>query len=103
MNPTEGKCTAWPQTSFIVMCEEFGFVGRHIHVDGTISFASLAGEAKVQCLFDVIASPTFVKHFAVHHFKQQSCSATGGMHLLTRHHVAGTHGPAALATAFTNA
>src|ERR1700686_5057511 len=43
--------------AFIIMREEFGFVGRDVDADRTIALASLAREAEVERVLDFLAAP----------------------------------------------
>src|SRR5215831_12416529 len=74
------------------MGQEFGLVSGHVDVHRAIAFASLAGEAEVESLLDVLVAPALCDHIAVQHFPQMVRTAASCVTLLVCHHEAGTHG-----------
>ncbi len=53
----EGVGAAGADAAFIIMREEFGFVGGDVDADGAIAFASFAGQAEVEGFFHFFAAP----------------------------------------------
>src|SRR6185436_16384476 len=100
-NPAEGKGVAGPDPSFIVVRQELGLVGGHVHVHRTIVLAPLARQAEIERVLDGFALPASGHHLAVHHFPEQPGPPAGGVLLLPRDHVAGTHGLMALPPALS--
>src|SRR6185437_12589585 len=103
MDPPKGIRMPGPQFSFVIVSEEFRFVSGHIDINGTVPFTPFAREAKIQRLHDLLALPSVIDDFAVHHLVEHAGSAARGMFFLAGHHVAGAHGSASLAAAFPDA
>src|SRR4051794_34172416 len=92
IDPSKGVGGNGAHASLPVVGKEFGFVCGHVDVDGAVAFASLASEAKIECLLDVLVTPAVADDFAIHHLPEQVSAAAGGMHFLASDHVAGAHG-----------
>src|ERR1700731_2326386 len=75
----EGIGAARAEAAFIVMREEFGFVGRDIDADRTVALASLAGEAEVERVFDFFAAPAVANNFTLSHLPEQVSAAARGV------------------------
>jgi len=97
----EGVSADRPDTSFVVMREEFSFIGGEVDADRTIAFAAFAGEAEVEGFFYFFAAPAVGDDFALRHLPEQMSAAPSGVFLFERGSVAGAHdaafGVAALA------
>ena len=65
------------------MRQKLGFVGRNIHLNRAIAFASFACQAKVESLLDCFAFPSIFENVALHHVEKQMRSAAGGVFLVT--------------------
>ena len=84
------------------MRKKFGLIGGDIHVHRTIAFAAFAGETQIERFFNRLVVPSALQRIAVHHFKKQMAAAPRGVHFFAGHTVAGTHGLAFHAPAFTH-
>src|SRR5690606_41985978 len=49
----------------VVVMQELGLVGRHVHIDRTVTAASLAGQAQVECVADLVRAPAVGDQLAV--------------------------------------
>lgn len=78
--------------AFEVVAKELGLVSGHIHRDGALTFASLAGEAEIKRFFDLLVLPLIGQDLALHQLPEKMSATTSGMELLTGSHKAGTHG-----------
>src|SRR6185437_13230523 len=94
---------AWPGPALVVVRQKLGLVSRHVHVNGTFAFATLAGQAQIKRILDGFALPTIGQHLAVHHLKQQMRPAARAVFLLACHLIAGTHDLTALFAALADA
>src|SRR5438045_374612 len=74
------------------MGKKFGFVGGHVDVDRTISFATLAGKAEVKRIFHVVVAPAFANGITLQHLPKQTGATASRMFLFMRDHVAWAHG-----------
>src|SRR4030095_13299456 len=89
--------------SLVVMGQELGFVGGDVDADGTLGPASLAREAEIERLLDVLVLPAIGERIASQHLEQQVRAAARRMRLLARHLVTRTHRAAVVAAAFPDA
>src|ERR1700744_2477484 len=91
MNKPHQVGMSWTKSAFIIMGQEFGFVGRHVNVHGAIRLATFARQAKVQAFLYFLAVPAVTNNFTLEHLKEQPSTAPCGMAFLSRHHVARAH------------
>src|SRR5665213_1242239 len=87
----------------IMVLEELGLPCGNVHIGGALGFAGLAGEAEVQRVMNLLVLPAVADNAAFQHLPQQVRAAARGVLLLTRCHVAGTHGGIALFAAEADA
>jgi len=58
------------------MGQKFGFVGGHIHVDGTLALAGFASQAEIERIFQVFILPAVFEGLTAQHFKEQARAST---------------------------
>src|SRR6185437_16147286 len=87
------KCRDRSRMLFVIMSEKLGLVRRHVDVDGAIALASLASQAKIQGLSDLLAVPAVLDHLAPEHFVKKMGPSASGILLLARDHETRAHGP----------
>ena len=92
LDQSHGVGGAGTRAVFIVVGQKFRFVGGHVHVDGALALAGLAGKTKIERIFQVFILPALFERFTAQHFKEQARASASGMLLFARGHVAGTHG-----------
>src|SRR5437016_2926192 len=63
--------------AFVVVGQKFRLVRRQIHAHGAIALAAFAGEAEVEEVFYLLASPSFPHNFAFGHFPEQMGTPAG--------------------------
>src|SRR5580704_4868656 len=78
------------------MGEELGFVGGDVDADRAFGFASLAGQAEIERVFDFFAAPAVADDpislaFALGHLPEQVGAAAGGVFFFAGGAVAGAH------------
>ena len=74
-----------PGASGVVVGEELGLVGGHVHIGRTVGLTSFAGQAQVECFADLARAPAVGDRavvMAVEHFEQQPRPAARGVLLL---------------------
>jgi len=99
----EGVGTAGADAAFVIVREELGFVGCDIYAHRAIAFASLAGEAEIERLFDFFTAPAVANDFTLSHLPEQVGAAAGGVFFVVCRAVAGTHHATFFAAAFADA
>src|SRR5258706_1485409 len=91
MYPRQELIAQRPAVTHVVSGQKVGFVSSHIDVGWTFAPASLACQAQIERLLDLLALPAVLNDFALQHFKQQAGAPTCGIALLARRAVARTH------------
>src|ERR1035441_3806240 len=84
---------------FVVVREEFRFVGRDIDTHGAIALAAFAGEAEVERFFDGFALPAVFDEVSFRHLPEQVGAAASGVLFLARDAKARTHHSAGIVAA----
>src|SRR6185437_16960099 len=79
MDQSHAVCRAWAQTAFIMVSQELGFVGSHVHAYRALCFACFAGQAEIKSIFHVFALPAAVQRIALQHLKKQARPAARGV------------------------
>src|SRR5690349_18649420 len=103
MDPAHRVRIARPQAVPVIVGKKLCLVSGHVHVDGTVAFATLAGEAQVERVEYFFALPSIANHVAVHHFEQQMRTAARGMLFLHRDAIARAHSALLLTAALSDA
>src|SRR5712672_1771255 len=88
--------------ALVVVREEFRFVGGDIDAGRAIAFATLAGEAEVERLFDRFILPAIFYDFALRHLPEQMSASAGGVFFFAGDAKARTHHAAFIATALSH-
>ena len=73
-----------PQTSPVVVVQELGLVGGHVHARRALRDAAATGEAEVERLAHLPGPPALLGQAAGHHLLEEPGAATGGVLLLAR-------------------
>src|SRR5262245_4669239 len=100
MDQSERVSVTRTEVMFVIVGEKLRFVGSHVHMDGTLSFATFTGETEIQGFFHPFAPPPVLQRVTLKHFKKPPRPSPGRVHLLPGNHVAGTHGSPLFAAAF---
>src|SRR5699024_10491153 len=103
VNPPKGISRAGTHIVLIIVREELAFIGSHIHLYGTVTLASFAGQTQIQCLFDRLVIPVVCYEVPLQHLKQHARATARGILFFARHHIAGTHGASFVTPAVTHA
>src|SRR5258708_4829746 len=82
----------WPALFFVVMREKLRLIGRDIDVRWAFGFARFTRQAEIKRLFDVLIVPAITQHFALQQFEEHMSAPSRAVFLLSRGHVARTHG-----------
>ena len=90
-----GRTNALP----VVVVQELGLVGGHVHVDGAVAQATLAGQAQVEAFADRFRPPSVGDELPVGHLEQQVRAPPGGVLFFLGDLVAGAHDPRPLLAA----
>src|ERR1035437_4568036 len=98
----EGIGAARAHAAFVVMREEFSFVGRDVDAHRTVALASLAGEAEIERVLDLFAAPAIANDLALGHFPEQMSAAARGVLLFMCGAPTRTHHAAFIAAAFAD-
>ena len=104
----EGVGAARTHAAFVVVRQELGFVRGHVDADRAIAFASFAGQAEIERLFDFFAAPAVADDsisstLALGHLPEQVGAAARGVFFVVRGAVAGAHQAAFFAAALAHA
>src|SRR6266404_47820 len=81
------------------MREKLRLIGRDIDVRRAFGFARFTRQAEIERLFDVLIVPAVAQHFALQQFEQHMRAPSRAVFLLSRGHVARTHGAPIIFTA----
>ena len=84
-------CVQRAAVRFVIMRQEFGFVGGYVDADGAIAFATFAGKTKIERFLDGFILPSVPDHVALGHLPKQVGAAAGGVLLFAGDAVAGAH------------
>ncbi|PSK58166.1 hypothetical protein B0E53_06977 [Micromonospora sp. MH33] len=105
--PTHRVVLAGTQPAGVVVGQELGLVGGHVHVHRAVRLAALARQAQVERVPHRLGTPAVADRAApggpVEHLEQQAGPAAGGVLLLPRDHVGGAHDTAGVAAALADA
>src|SRR6266852_442236 len=91
--------TSRTHPAFIIVGKKLSLVGGNIHSHRAIALAAFAGEAKIERLLDLLASPTVADHLSLSHLPEQVSAAPRGVFFLASGTVARTHQAAFFAAA----
>ena len=103
--PTHRVVRRGPQPVLVVVGQELGLVGGHVHVDRAVALAALAGQAQVEGVANGCRAPAVgdrAVRVVVEHLEQQTRPAAGGVLLFAGCAVGGTHDSAGVATALSD-
>ncbi len=79
------------ETALVLLGEELGFVGGHVHRDRALGLAGFATEAKVEGLVNSLALEAFGAQRSGEHLPQKAGAAAGGVLLVAGGAIAGAH------------
>ena len=88
----KGIGVARPQASLPVMGQELRFVGRNVHVYGTVALTAFAAQAKVQSLLHALVAPSLANDTPLHHFPKGVGASACRVALFPRDHETRAHG-----------
>ncbi|MCY1234106.1 hypothetical protein D9M72_466780 [compost metagenome] len=102
--PAQREVRERPQLALIVVAEELGLVGGHIHARGAVAGTCLAGQAQVKRFPYLLGLPAFVHGAgAPDHVLQHTGAAAGGIFFVPGGPVAGAHHAAGVCAATAHA
>src|SRR5690606_25486698 len=104
--PAHAVVVGGPDPARVVVGEELGLVGGHVHPHRAVVLAALAGQAEVEGVVDGGGVPAVGDRgvgVAVQHLEQQPGAPAGGVLLLAGGPVGGAHDAALVAAALADA
>src|ERR1041385_5449422 len=90
---------AGPEPALVVLVQELRLVGGHVDADRAVAGARLAGQAQIEGVAHLCRAPAVLNRLAPHQLLEQAGPAPGGVVLLPRGPVTGTHHTARVAAA----
>src|SRR5215467_2017115 len=99
INVAESQRIERARVGFIIVREEFGFVGGDVDARRTVALAALAGEAEIERVLDLFTLPAIFDDFTLCHLPQQVGTAASGVFFFASGAEAWTHHTAFVAAA----